>query len=69
MLFRSKKPFLNFFIDRYVDAYKLQLDELASYSKKKKNPISSFEDGRRALIIANAASNSLKLKKQIKIKF
>ena len=65
----QKKPLLNFFIDRYFDAYKLQLDELASYSKKKKNPISSFEDGRRALIIANAASNSLKLKKQIKIKF
>ena len=65
----QKKPLLNFFIDRYVDAYKLQLDELASYTIKRKQPISSFEDGRRALIIANAASTSLKEKKQIKIKF
>ena len=65
----QKKPLLNFFIDRYVDAYRLQLDELALYSRTKKSPISSFEDGRRALIIANAASTSLKLKKQIKIKF
>ncbi len=65
----QKKPLLNFFIDRYVDAYRLQLDELASYSRKKKDPISSFEDGRRALIIANAASQSLKQRKQIKIKF
>ena len=65
----QKKPLLNFFIDRYVDAYKLQLDELASYTIKKKQPISSFEDGRRALIIANAALMSLKRKKQIKIKF
>jgi myo-inositol 2-dehydrogenase/D-chiro-inositol 1-dehydrogenase len=65
----QKKPLLNFFIDRYVDAYKLQLDELAKYTIKKNKPISSFEDGRRALIIANAASNSSKQKKQIKIKF
>tara|TARA_B000000609_G_scaffold855_1_gene593 strand:+ start:211 stop:369 length:159 start_codon:yes stop_codon:yes gene_type:complete len=49
--------------------YRLQLDELALYSRKKKSPISSFEDGRRALIIANAASQSLKQRKQIKIKF
>ena len=65
----QKKPLLNFFIDRYFDAYRLQLDELALYSRKKKSPISSFEDGRRALIIANAASQSLKQRKQIKIKF
>jgi myo-inositol 2-dehydrogenase/D-chiro-inositol 1-dehydrogenase len=65
----QKKPLLNFFIDRYVDAYKLQLDELASYALKRKQPVSSFEDGRRALIIANAALKSLKEKKQIKIKF
>ncbi len=65
----QKKPLLNFFVERYIDAYKLQLDELALYANKKKKPISSFEDGRRALILANAALNSLKQKKQIKIKF
>ena len=65
----QKKPFLNFFIDRYLDAYKLQLDELAAYTTKRKQPISSFEDGRRALIMANAALDSLNQKKQIKIKF
>ena len=65
----QKKPLLNFFIDRYDDAYKLQLDELAIYSKKKVNPVSSFEDGRRALIIANAAALSIKTKKLIKIKY
>jgi myo-inositol 2-dehydrogenase/D-chiro-inositol 1-dehydrogenase len=52
-----------------VDSYKLQLDELASYSRKNKKPTSSFEDGRRALIIANAAKTSLKLKKRVTIKF
>ena len=33
----QRKNFLNFFVDRYVDAYRLQLDELASYSKKIEN--------------------------------
>ena len=42
---------------------------IALYARKKKQTKSSFEDGRRALIIANAASTSLKEKKQIKIKF
>ena len=65
----QKKPLLNFFVERYIDAYKLQLDELALYANKKKKPISSFEDGRRALIVANTALNSLKQKKQLKIKF
>ena len=65
----QKKPLMNFFIDRYIDAYRLQLDELASYTLKRKNPVSSFEDGRRALITANAALESLKKKREIKIKF
>ena len=65
----QKKPLLNFFVERYIDAYKLQLDELALYANKKKKTISSFEDGRRALIVANTALNSLKQKKQLKIKF
>ena len=65
----QKKPLLNFFIERYVDAYKIQLDELANYVNGKKVSIPSFEDGRRALIIANAASKSLKQREQIKIKF
>ena len=65
----QRKPLLNFFIDRYVDAYRLQLDELALYSRTKKLPISSFEDGRRALILANAAYESLKSGKVVDINF
>ena len=37
--------------------------------KKKTKPLASFEDGRRALILANAAYKSLKSKKNINIKF
>ena len=37
--------------------------------KNKKKPLANFEDGRRALILANAAYESLKKNKNIKVKF
>ena len=64
-----KRPLLNFFIDRYEEAYKLQLDDLIDLVQKGKNPRASFEEGRKAIIIANAASKSLKSKKCVKINF
>jgi len=63
-----KKPFLNFFIDRYKDAYKLQLDELVLLAKKRIIPRSTYEDGLIALKLANAAYKSLKLKKTVLLK-
>ena len=65
----QKKPLQHFFIERYKEAYSLQLNDLSKFVKKNSKPLSSFEDGRRALIVANAASLSLKQKKQIKLKF
>ncbi|MDA9629453.1 inositol 2-dehydrogenase [Candidatus Pelagibacter sp.] len=65
----QRKPLQHFFIERYKEAYNLQLNDLSKFVKKNLKPLSSFEDGRRALIIANAASLSLKMKKQIKLKF
>ena len=64
----SQKPFLNFFIERYKEAYNLQLNELILLHKKKIKPRSTFEDGYLALKIANAAYQSLSQKKLIKIK-
>ena len=64
-----KRPLLNFFIDRYEEAYKLQLDDLINFVQKRKNPRASFEEGRKAIIIANAAYKSLKLNKVVKINF
>ena len=63
----SQKPFLNFFIERYADAYKLQIKELISLHKKKIKCRSTFEDGYMALKLANAAYKSLRLKKTIKL--
>jgi len=64
-----KRPLLNFFIDRYEEAYKLQLDDLIDLVQKGKNPRASFEEGRKAIIIANAAYKSLKFNKVVKINF
>ena len=64
----SQKPFLNFFIERYKEAYNLQLNELVLLHKKKIKPRSTFEDGYLALKIANAAYQSLNQKKLIKLK-
>jgi len=63
----SQKPFLNFFIERYNDAYNIQLKELISLHKNKIKSRSTFEDGYIALKLANAAYKSLKLKKTIKL--
>ena len=65
----QKKPLLNFFIDRYKEAYKIQLNDLFRMISKKKKPLANFEDGGRALIIANAAYESLKKRKSVKVNF
>ena len=65
----QKKPLLNFFVERYKEAYKLQLKDLFNMVKNKKKPLANFEDGRRALILANAAYESLKKNKNIKVNF
>ena len=64
----SQKPLLNFFIERYKEAYKLQLNELISLHKNRIKPRSTFKDGYLALKIANAAYQSLKQKKVVKLK-
>ena len=64
-----KRPLLNFFIDRYEKAYQLQLNDLVYLVQKRKSPRASFEEGRKAIIIANAAYKSLKLNKVVKINF
>ena len=63
----TKKKLLNFFIERYNEAYFLQLHDLADLANKNKQPRADFDDGQQALVLAIAASRSLKLKKIIKI--
>jgi myo-inositol 2-dehydrogenase/D-chiro-inositol 1-dehydrogenase len=59
----SKSPFLHFFIERYSEAFKLQLSDLAKFCRKNINPRAVFEDGRKSIILAEGAMNSIKSKK------
>ena len=63
----SKSHLLNFFIERYKEAYYLQLHDLADLTTKNKKPRANFDDGHKALVLAEAAGESLKQKKIIKI--
>ena len=65
----NKSPLLNFFIERYKDAYKKQLNDFSKFINKNIRPLAEFEEGRRALIMANAAKKSLGSKKVEKITF
>ena len=65
----SKRSFKNFFIERYSEAFKNQLADLARFCKKNIKPRANFEDGRMSVILAETANKSLKTKKFELIKF
>ena len=65
----SKEPVLHFFIERYEQAYRDQFNHFINSIKNNKKPSVGFSDGRNALIIANAAYESNKQKKIIKINY
>ena len=65
----NKSPLLHFFIERYAEAFRLQLSDLANFCKKNIKPKAVFEDGRKSIMLAEAAQKSVKSKKfeQLKI--
>ena len=65
----NKTQLKNFFIERYSEAYKIQLDDLVKICKKNSKPSANFEDGRKSLILAEIAKRSLKSKKFEKVMF
>ena len=62
----ADKP-LYFFLERYAEAYKAELNAFVeAVTKKKKMPVGA-EDGRMALVLAEAALRSHKQKRPVKI--
>ena len=59
----NKTQLKNFFIERYSEAYKIQLNDLVKICKKNSKPLANFDDGRKSLILAEKAKKSLKTKK------
>ena len=52
-------PLQHFFIDRYAPAYQAQLADFVDAVANGRKPSVTFEDGHRALILAEAATRSL----------
>ena len=63
----SKEPVLHFFIERYTQAYRDQFNHFIECVKNNNKPDVTFEDGRNALVIANAAYESNIQKKTIQV--
>ncbi|MDI2090139.1 inositol 2-dehydrogenase [Commensalibacter oyaizuii] len=58
--FTDQKPALmNFFIDRYGDAFNTEISHFVECIEQGKQPKVGFEDGKQALVLAEAASRSI----------
>jgi len=55
-----REPALPFFLERYAAAYRQELDEFIKALRGEAAELASGEDGRRALLLANAAQESLR---------
>ena len=54
----SLAPYQNFFLERYADAYRLELVEFLAAVRGEPSRSPGFEDGRAALLLADAAVRS-----------
>ena len=55
-----RDPLLRFFIERYAESYVRELDDFVRAIEERRAPSITLEDGRRALVIAEAAVASAK---------
>lgn len=65
----GKDPLLPSFVERYAAAYRAELDAFIDAVANGGKPPVGFEDGRAALILANAAWTSLKSGKSVKVRY
>lgn len=65
----AKEPLLNFFIERYQQSYLDELHDFIDCVANNKQPSVGFEDGRCALILANAALESMRSGKTVRVNY
>ena len=63
----AKEPLLYFFIERYREAYVNEIDAFIAALEHGTPCSPSFEDGRRALLLANAAYESIASGKTVRV--
>lgn len=62
----TDKP-MYFFLERYADAYRIELDHFLDCLEKKTTPLAGAEDGLRSLLLADAAAQSVKSGRPVKV--
>ncbi len=62
----ADKP-LHFFLERYADAYRIELAAFLDALENKRPMPAGAEDGRRALVLAEAATKSLRTGKPVRL--
>jgi myo-inositol 2-dehydrogenase/D-chiro-inositol 1-dehydrogenase len=65
----AQDPLLHFFIQRYTQAYLDELNDFIGVVTHKTAPTVDFEDGRKALILADAAWESLRGGRAVKVSY
>src|SRR6266567_975555 len=63
----TASPYLNFFLDRYTPAYRAELDHLVICIEQGLTPDPGFADGRAALVLADAATESMKTGRAVRV--
>lgn len=63
----SASPYQFFFLERYNEAFMAEIDGFVDCVEKGAKPLASFEDGRKALILAEAAYKSVKEGRLVKV--
>lgn len=65
----QRDPLLYFFIERYKRAYEAEIRDFIDSLKTGRGPSVTFEDGRRALILAEAAIRSVRENRPIVVEY
>jgi myo-inositol 2-dehydrogenase/D-chiro-inositol 1-dehydrogenase len=63
----TSTPYLNFFIERYKEAFDAEINAFVKCITAGSKPEVGFEDGRRALILAEAAYLSISQKRSVSV--
>jgi myo-inositol 2-dehydrogenase/D-chiro-inositol 1-dehydrogenase len=63
----ATNPYLNFFLERYGDAYRLELEHFVTAIENGGRPAPGFADGRAALVLADAANESVRTGRTVRL--
>jgi myo-inositol 2-dehydrogenase/D-chiro-inositol 1-dehydrogenase len=64
----AAEPYLNFFIDRYAEAYQAEIAAFVAAIRDSRPTQATFDDGYRALVLAEAAVASARTGKKVEVR-